>query len=70
MSRIRLVEIGAARAVDRRPRPSLLASAGIPVLVTAGLLDHDTTIYANVCAHLQDDSRAAISAYDRVHLGA
>jgi len=52
MSRIRLVEIGAARAVDRTPRPSLLASAGVPILVAAGPHGHDATIYANVYARV------------------
>ena len=53
MSRIRLVEIGAARAVDRTPRPSLLASAGVPILVAAGPHGHDATIYANVYARVR-----------------
>ena len=71
MSQIRLFEIGAAPASDRPPRPSLLASAGVPTLVAAGLLDHDAMIYSNVYAHLYDDDmRAASSACDRVLRGA
>jgi integrase len=51
----------------RHTAASLLAHAGVPIIVAADILGHDANIYANTYAHLYDeDKRAAISAYDAV----